>query len=748
VPSPGDPPPDPSLQSPPPDAEAPLDVTDHDARSETAPETSDETPSTGTTDGEPPEDWEPDDAGTWQEAVAAQRERGAVGVPHRVPRTSYHRRSVRSRGRGGPLATMGSKPVKTFRFRHHRWRRRLVRVFLLVLVLGIVGVGAALADAYYHSYKIYAQVKDVEAPLRAAREALAKGELPPGDPLESADEIVATAQDGLGGGFTMKLAGALPFFKRPIVAVKEGVAAADEETKAAHVLQDLVRDVLGDTANTEGGAPFASADQTPIYRDGKVNIPLVEQIAPRLEEAITHLQAADAHLRAIPSIPFINDKIESVRADVLSQSAEAQLLATDALDGAKLLPAFFGADRPKTYFLAMQNNADQRATGGAVLAYAFVTVDDGKLELSGGGSVYDFDNQYGFEGVKFPQAIDWYLKHLPRAFPRLANINYTPDYPVVAEAWRSVLETAAGVKIDGAIALDPVAVQYLMGKRKINVSSYDKTITESNVVSIVENGQYLLPYAQQQAFPAQLIGAAWEIFKDPTPLIRTVRQMNKALQEKHLQLWSTDPEQEALVEKLGWDGGMKADPGDYLYVVDNKMLSNKVDYYTRLSTTYDVVVDEQGNAEATCTVSITNDTPPNLPHAVVGPNAYGVNRAAITVFVPKGASFESSDPKDGPPEHTEADAKAFLRIVSVLPGHTKKITFTYSIPNLIQTTPEGSVYRLTLQHQAITNPMNLTVKVTLPDGTVVAAPDGWTANGSVLTLKTTVLKDFVAEIPF
>src|SRR5439155_12760981 len=163
----------------------------------------------------------------------------------------------------------------------------------------------------------------------------------------------------------------------------------------------------------------------------------------------------------------------------------------------------------------------------------------------------------------------------------------------------AVLEKATGEKIDGAIAIDPVAVSYLLGKRAISVPSYDKPITESNVVKVVENDQYRLPFAAQQAFPGQLIGQAWKILKNPTPFVRTLKQMATGIKEKHIQLWSVDPQLQAELEELGWDGGLHVGQGDSLYVTDNKIRSNKVDYYTHASLDYYVEVDEKADCHAT-----------------------------------------------------------------------------------------------------------------------------------------------------
>jgi len=203
----------------------------------------------------------------------------------------------------------------------------------------------------------------------------------------------------------------------------------------------------------------------PVFTDGVVNVKLIEGLTPQLAEVVRHLQAADREIRAIPSLPFVSSLAQK-KADALSKSTEAIRLAQRARSALQLLPSFLGADRPKTYFFALQNNSDQRATGGAVLAYSFMTIDNGRMSLEPGGAIQNAEPKYGFPGIKVPPAVDWYLTHVPKQFPRLSNLNFTPDFPSNAQAWAALLGQGAKRPIDGAIAVDPVAVAQLLGRRQ------------------------------------------------------------------------------------------------------------------------------------------------------------------------------------------------------------------------------------------------------------------------------------------
>jgi hypothetical protein len=548
------------------------------------------------------------------------------------------------------------------------------------------------------------------------------------------------------------MVGAIPFLNRPVVAIRRGVAAATEEAQAASELRDVVQRALGEAA-APGAARFGRASNTPIFQNGVVNVKLIAELTPLLESAVGHLQQADADVRAIPSVPFVHE-VDDLKAQALAESSQALSLAKDALSGAKLLPSLLGQNGSRTYFLAMENPADQRATGGAVLGYGFLTVSNGRLLLDEGGPIRFIDRRSGYRGAKLPAALQWYIDSdiRPRPVARIANINLSPDFPTAAAAWAKLVERGAGRKIDGVIAVDPVAISYLMGpKRTVDISVYPHPITSATVVGAVENGQYRLPHWQQQLFPTQLIRESWDVFKNPSPLVRAVKGMGQALREKHMQLWSVHPDEQAEIARLGWDGSLRLGPGDFLDFTDNKLRSNKVDYYSHVTIDYRATVLPSGEIRSTCDVTYLNATPRGEPKDITfgtRDGLYALNDALLGLYVPPAAQLMGSRPARVFPDHLEAGAKVFLRKVEIGGGKTARLHFAYTVPNAILSGKDGNVYRLTIRHQPMVNPVALTVTVTLPSGTTVRAAPGWTVKGNVLSFQTDLIQDLVKEIHF
>jgi hypothetical protein len=632
-------------------------------------------------------------------------------------------------------------------------RRRRRWPFVVIVLLVVLGFGAVVADGYYQSYRIYKDASSILPDLERARSSLSHGLLPAGDPFSAASRAAARAQHGVDGArFTFRLTGALPFLGRPVKAVRLGAAAAVEEAHAATIMRDTVVAVLGPAA---ASAPSSRQQPRPpvipIFHGGTVNVKLIESLEPRLRSLVTHLQAGERYVRAIPSVPFFH-RLTTLKTEALTESAKAIKLANQALSAVRLLPSFLGADGPKTYYLGLENNADQRATGGDVLAYAFITIDHGRLMLGRGGGIAGFKPREYFPDVKLPANLAWYIDHIhfPQARPLLSNINYTPDFPVVAEGWAAMIDKGTGIRIDGAFALDPIAVSRLLGSHVLRIPSYPKPITAANVVRAVENDQYRLPKKQQRVFPTELISAAWPAIADPEPFLPTIRRMSEALRQKHVLLWSSDPRLQGLLTQLRWDGGIHPQAGDYLYPVDNKLAPNKADFYTFTKVGYEVTVEPSGAIRAACTVTLRNDWRPGQPLGLSGQEtaAMAANVALISLFVPGEANLVSAAPAGGPPDHREDGTNVFIRTTRAAPGKPGSVTFVYTVPGVVQTTSAGRVYQLTVQHQPMVNVAELAVTVTLPSGSTVKSAPGWTVRGNVATFHTHLTTDFVTRIVF
>ncbi len=410
---------------------------------------------------------------------------------------------------------MGAAPwvvSQTRRATRIKKKKRRSRVLYLVLggvLLLAVAAGLIVLDAYYQAYQVASRLEPITGDLNKARLALSRGKLPEGEPMTDAVDLASEARDGLASArWTLRLVDGIPLVNRPIEVVQHQVTAATEWARASTIMRDMLVSVLGDKALQASNLQTITdePEAPPIMNDGKVDVSIVANLTPMLEEVITHLEAANQAIVTMPDLPFPRKLADfKERAIVEGQAGIAD--AQNALAGIRLLPAFLGADGPKTYFVALQNSSDQRGTGGAVLAYAILEVDDGQFTLKQSGGIEDIDDEdHGIRGVPLPPAVQWYID-AAGVNPRLANgANYSPNFPVVASAWAAMVEKVTDENIDGVIALDPTAIAYALGPRTgIRIDSYPDDITSANAVYVIANDQYRLEKAIQRLIPGELI---------------------------------------------------------------------------------------------------------------------------------------------------------------------------------------------------------------------------------------------------
>lgn len=641
-----------------------------------------------------------------------------------------------------------------------RGRRRILRITVWALVVLVLAVLAVVGDAYYRSYRIYKEVGDLRPELSQIRASLSTGRVPPAALFTRVADATAAARDEA-GSWPMGFTGGLPFVGNPVRAVRFGLDAAAEEEQAALLVRGMLSDLVG--LDPQAGSP-------PVFRNGVVDVALLDRMVPRLDAVLRHLRAGDAYLRQIPtSFPGLGSRLASLKQQALADSSQAIRLAERGAAGLRLLPTFLGASGPRTYLLALQNNDDQRGTGGAVLALAVVRVSHGAFTLLRAGSTNELENpKVGEPGLPLPAPVRWYLD-ATGTIPRLNNgANYSPDFPAVAEAWSMMARRALGYRVDGVLALDPYAVaDALENEPPLRVAGLPQPITTNTVVPLTENGQYLLPGPVQKALPGLLIAHAFHVITHPTNFLRLSKNLATALSEQRIQVWSSDPAMEAFVSRLGWDGALRRGPGDFLALAQEKRVANKVDWYTRQSIRYDVTVLPSGAIRSSYTVTLTNSTPRGEPKALVARwTPYAMNLAMLNLYVPGRATGATANPsgttfgmlrpasymRSVRPNHfvthVEGDFLVLTQTVPAWPGHPGRVTFRYTVPGVVQSTPAGKVYELTIQHQPMAHPSDITVRVTLPSGVTVRQAPGWTVDGSIATFHGLLTRDVTLRIVF
>jgi hypothetical protein len=644
----------------------------------------------------------------------------------------------------------------------------------LSILLGPWRLGTGLLDAADH--------------IDRAEQRLSKSDLKKGRyETMSAAAAVERARSGLDqSGPLLDIARLASPIEKALPELDHIISAADHSSNAAagsvevagRVLKGRHRVVVRDPENPE---------------DSTIRLEEVEALGSSLEAVHTEITATRQELEAV-RLENLPKRVRPRVTDGIEKAAETELLLEDAEAGFKVLPAFLGADGPRTYLFAMQNNAELRGTGGAMLQFTTLTIADGKPELGtkdddapgkeGSASVYNIDKNKQSLDIPLP-ADAWYVGGIPDA-QRFGNANWSPDWPLSAQLtvdYGNASARAFGVpfpEIDGVIAVDPVVMEELLGGTgRYRTANCHNRVTQHRIV------QFLL-YKAYATFPNQrqrrgclkgVVEGFYEKMVRPRSPSKLFTGISRALAGKHMQMWMRDPAEQRFVQRMNWDGAIeKAKGADYLALVEQNVGGNKLDYYSRQTTTSDIVIegnDALHSTEARVFSGLflpqprfaMGDTGRLSNARIPGPN--NVHRPMLNLYVPLEATLTGpplATEEEGvtridapspelagwsstrPAEHFELGKKVWTGTLEIAPQKEGALTFDYRVPGVVREVDGRRVYRLHVQHQPKVNPETLVLSLTLPDGATAVKAPGWRRKDGLLVWERPLDEDMVLEV--
>ena len=239
------------------------------------------------------------------------------------------------------------------------------------------------------------------------------------------------------------------------------------------------------------------------------------------------------------------------------------------------LPAMIdtmGYNGEKRYLFMFQNHSELRATGGFVGTYGTVIVRNGQLEDLFINGIYDPDGQLQARIIP-PKPLQYVT---PNWGTRDANWFF--DFPSSAKKTIRFFEMSGQGSVDGVVAMTPHIVQQLLQiVGDVEMPEYGVIVTADNFLEVVQH-EVEVNYNKQLNKPKQILA-------DLAPILieRALNQEDKmevgrvffdGLLNKHIMLYSTSSESQALFEEQGWSGAVQQEPlihrnalNDYLAVV-------------------------------------------------------------------------------------------------------------------------------------------------------------------------------------
>lgn len=109
------------------------------------------------------------------------------------------------------------------------------------------------------------------------------------------------------------------------------------------------------------------------------------------------------------------------------------------------------------------------------------------------------------------------------------NSNLSPHFPYAAQIWKSMWERRSGAKIDGVLALDPVALSYVLGAIEPMTLANGEVINADNVVELTMSTAYVRFADDSSARKEYLQDIAGAVVKKMMGSIQSPRQLIDAL---------------------------------------------------------------------------------------------------------------------------------------------------------------------------------------------------------------------------
>lgn len=503
--------------------------------------------------------------------------------------------------------------------------------------------------------------------------------------------------------------------------------------------------VYGDLSGKSGGAK--------IFRDGAIDVALLNELPARVEAVDAGVSQTAADLAAINATGPGAQVLGQLRDRATREIVPVQEAINALVDLVPLLPDALGANGVKRYLIAIGNQAEMRASGGAPLTLVLVEFNNGRISIPIKGQT----STQLFPPLNAP--VRWWGPSMNPFFidnPRDAPMVVANTHPSMLFSAREMAGAWVGgsyPEVDGVVLMDLTAIGAALNATGPIESPTYGPVTGDELGKLLlidayaEFGQTEAE-ARQQA-NQQLLDALLVRLLSGDDLVNVARAVAGTAPGRHFQVWMRDPVFEAFAVRSGAGGVVQAPKtGDWSAAYTQNGNQSKVDVFQQRNVLVTVQLQEDGSARVTQQLNLTNATPPDRPaEGTFGRIGYETTwlKAAYIMYVPDAALNYRVQYPDGfavrPFKNHQQYGRGFAddglgqKLVRVVgwtpPGGQSAVSVSYDLPPGTFTTDGGGLrYALTAEPQALFVPSTLTVRVTAPEGWAPVQDQGMQVTGS------------------
>lgn len=587
-------------------------------------------------------------------------------------------------------------------------KKRMIKIIAIILIIA--------AAIYFPIRGVYSSGKRMVAGARQMQEAVKNNNL---EDIKKGLSEIKSGNSSLNTSLTFLIwMRIIPFVGGYYADATHFAKAAGYELEAAEILVnslDPYKDEIG-----LNGQPTPGQDK--IAQFVKIldkTLPQMDKVEPQLKHAADEVASIDINKYPETMGKYrLRSQIETAKNFITG----AHYAITEAKDALMLAPGALGEPSKKTYLLLFQNDKELRPTGGFMTAYAFLTLDKGRLQSSQSDDIYRLDEKLlnvcknKICPLTPPDPI---VRYLPEADGRkrtawsMRDSNISPDVPTsMAQFEKMYNMLGEGTSWDGIILIDTHVVEELIkitGPIEVFGTTYsadnDPRCNCPNVIfeleayaQIIQKGQEdrkaILGTLMQQIL-ARSLGAATD------KLPEFINAGVKLAEGKHLMFYMKDQKLQAALSKLDWTGEIKPYTYDYFMINDANFAGQKTNLYVQQNVKLDINIDSSGKVTHKADINYNN------------PQVYdrwlnGINRTYVRLYTPKGSKLISSKGSEVPVTTIEdLDKTVFEAFIQVRPANSRQLIFEYELPQPFT----GKEYDLVIQKQPGTKDFPYEIKI-------------------------------------
>ena len=556
---------------------------------------------------------------------------------------------------------------------------------------------------------------------------------------------------------------------------------------------DLLELAVGFTSAADDGLQALQSGLEAATQQDNIDILAVllelQAAEPKLlsaQVALTQAQAARDRIDSERLSPYVRNLIERRLDPLLESIAGKKFPMEDALALVHNAPRLLGVgkDGPQTYLLLIQNEDELRPTGGFLTAVGSVVIKDGKLlsiNIESSEKVDDLTKPY----PNAPRILDRYMM---AEILMLRDANWFTDFRTSAEWAEYLYSYSRAHSVDGVLAVNQhVVVEILDALGPVRVEGVNFQITSENVLSYMRSAKESRPpgvfgdwdrkqFISRLAKPLleKILNARGSTWSSLAPVLIQL------LDERHILLQFDETEMTLLLARRNWDGAVRPpQDSDFIMAVDSNIGFNKSNALLASTLTYELDLSTPASPTGRLVVGHTNksvsDTPcvPRVDAVGVDtPEAYSMDAchfSYLRVYTAGGTQLTAATPMNIPAEQTlrqiEVPAQvdqlkdegipgiqAFGTLIVIPQRKTVDVSFDFKLPaSVFQQDPASAawIYRLTVQKQAGTITLPLTITVKPPAGMeMVNPPAGFKLEQGAWILSTKLKQDMTLEVVF